>query len=131
MKQKWNETIFEHGKWIRNKNGDKLKVKKYDKKLELIITYPSGLSNTGHFLEECIAWKPRKKEWCWFYRDNHIPMIARYSRKQGRYYIGYVEFKNGTRVMVHSEKIEPFIGIVPEYLKGRKCIHTHTMSLMT
>lgn len=120
MKQKWNETIFERGQWIKDGDGDILRVKGYKKRYALIITYPTtdGLTETEHCLEECELWKPRKNEWCWFHIENSIPTLARYSRKEKALYIGCVKFKNGTKIMVYSNKIEPFIRELPTYLKG-------------
>lgn len=85
---------FKVGDWVVDKLGNHKPFQVTEKDLEE--------HSPQYIQKDCKQWQPRLEEWCWFYMEDHSPILMQYYGQE------------------NWDIIEPFIGTLPSFIEETK-----------
>ena len=116
---------FKIGDWVKNNSvNTKYQIQDIFKngyswyatsiKLEPRNKWDSYLYGLPELLNDCVLWKPKEGEWCWFWNEGASePSLGQFKEEiMGKYYV--------KRKIYAFDFCEPFIGKLPSFLKENK-----------
>lgn len=99
------EPLFKVGDWVRD-----------GENIYQFVT-PSSNRSYEQSLKTCILWKPKPREWCWFFNKDRTPVISQFVEiEDGKYFASYPNEPN--QLGSWYSHCEPFIGELPTHLKN-------------